>query len=246
MFAPTPTPKSEQAYQADLKRYMDSLKTSTGMSEADFRKLVEADLLQQKLYDDVTKDVPTKAEQIKLRHVLVAVRTPQPTPAPTQTPGPDATAAPTVAPGSTATPTPTATPAPRTEPEALAIANDVKKQLDAGGDWKILAAKYSDDPGSKDQGGELGWYAKGEGLVKEFEEAAFALAVSAISEPVKTQFGYHIIQVEEKDPNRELNAYTVSQKKSEAFQKWLTDIRNAAKINRNFTPDKVPPTPGAG
>jgi hypothetical protein len=72
------------------------------------------------------------------------------------------------------------------------------------------------------------------------------LAVGAISEPVKTQFGYHIIQVEEKDPNRELNAYTLSQKKSEAFQTWLTDVRNAAKIERNWTADKLPPTPGAG
>ena len=244
--APTPTPVTEQAYKDELKRYMDTLKSNTGLTEADWRNLIEADLLQQKLVDDVTKDVPTKAEQVKLRHILIAVRTPQPTPAPTQTPGPDATATPTVAPGSTATPTPTATPAPRTDAEALQIATEVKKKLDAGGDWKALAQEYSDDTGSKAVGGELGWYAKGEGLVKEFEDAAFALAVGAISDPVKTQFGYHIIQVEEKDPNRELNAYTVQQNKSQAYQTWLTDVRNAAKIDRNWTLDKLPPTPSAG
>jgi hypothetical protein len=225
---------------------MDTLKTSAGMTEADWRKLVEADLLQQKLYDDVTKDVPTKGEQVKLRNILIAVRTPQPTPAPTQTQGPDATTAPTVAPGSTATPTPQPTPAPRTEQEALQIATEIKQRLSAGGAFEALAQEFSDDTGSKPEGGELGWYGKGEGFVQEFEDAAFALAVGAISEPVKTQFGYHIIQVEDRDPNRELNAYTVSQKKSEAFQKWLTDIRNAAKIERNWTAEKLPPTPGAG
>ncbi len=233
---PTPTLITEQGYKDEYKRTLDSLKASTDMSEADVRKLVEASLLQQKLYDAVTKDVPTTGEQVKLRHILIAVRTPAPTPAPTETP----------APGATAAPTPEPTLAPRTEQEALQIATDVKKQLDAGGDFKALAIKYSDDPGSKAQGGELGWYAKGEGLVQEFEDAAFKLNVGQISDPVKTQFGYHIIQVEEKDPNRELNAYTISQKKSEAWQKWLTDLRNAAKIDRNWTADKLPPTPSAG
>ncbi len=242
---PTATPVTEQAYKDELKRTLDTLKTSADLTEADVRKLVEASLLQQKLYDEVTKDVPTKGEQVKLRHILIAVRTPEPTPAPTAPPAADATATPTVAPGATATPTPAPTLAPRTEQEALQIATEVKQKLDASGDFKALAVEYSDDPGSKAQGGELGWYAKGEGLVKEFEDAAFSLEVGKISDPVKTQFGYHIIQVEEKDPNRELNAYLVSQKKSEAYQKWLTDLRNAAKIERNWTADKLPPTPGA-
>ncbi len=224
---------------------MDTIKTQTGMSEQDFRRLVEADLLQQKLYDAVTKDVPTTAEQVKLRHILIAVRTPEPPPAPTATPAPGSTATPAPPPGATATPTPAPTLAPRTEAEALAIAQDVKKKLDAGGDFKALAIEFSDDPGSKAQGGELGWYAKGQGLVQEFEDAAFSLPVGQISDPVKTQFGYHIIQVEEKDPNRALDAYTAYQKKSEAFQKWLTDLQAAAKIERNWSADKLPPTPGA-
>lgn len=244
--APTATPFTEQAYNDEFKRYIDTIKASTDMSEADWRKLVEADLLQEKLYEDVTKDVPTTAEQVKLRHILVAVRTPAPTPAPTATLGPDATAVPTAEPGATATPAPEPTPAPRSEQEALQIASEIKQKLDAGGDFKALAIEYSDDAGSKAAGGELGWYAKGEGLVQEFEDAAFALAAGAISEPVQTQFGYHIIQVQERDPNRELNAYTLSQKKSEIFQNWLTEIRNAAKVERNWTADKLPPTPSAG
>lgn len=243
---PTPTLVSEQAYQDELKRYEDSLKASTGMSSADFRNLFETQLLQQKLYEAVTGDVPTTAEQVKLRHILIAIRSPEPTPAPTATPAPGSTATPTVVPGSTATPTPSPTPAPRTDAEALALAKDVQAQLEAGGDWKTLAARYSDDPGSKDQGGELGWYAQGQGLDPQFEAAAFSLPVGKISDPVKTQFGYHIIQVEEKDPHRPLDAYTLAQDKSQAFQNWLTDIRNAAKIQRNWTAADLPPTPSAG
>ncbi len=244
--APTPTLVTQQGYQDELKRYEDSLKATTGMTDADFRNLFEQQLLQQKLYDAVTKDVPTTAEQVKQRHILVAIRTPEPTPAPTATPAPGSTATPTVVPGSTATPAPSPTPAPRTDAEALALAIKVKQQLDAGGDWKKLAAEYSDDPGSKNQGGELGWFAKGQGLDPQFEAAAFSLPVGKISDPVKTQFGYHIIEVEQKDPNHPLDAYTLAQNKSQAYQKWLTDIRNAAKIQRNWTAQDLPPTPSAG
>ena len=56
--APSPTPVSLEAYEKAKKDYMSRLDTATGMSEADFRKIVELDLLRQKLYDDVTKDVP--------------------------------------------------------------------------------------------------------------------------------------------------------------------------------------------
>jgi hypothetical protein len=243
---PTPTLVSEQAYKDEYKRTLDTIKAQTGLTEQDIRSQVEAGLLEQKLYDVVTKDVPTTAEQVKLRHILIAVRTAEPTPAPTATPAPGSTATPTPEPGATATPTPAPTLAPRTDAEALAIAQEVKKKLDAGGDWKTLALQYSDDPGSKTQGGELGWYAKGQGLDTDFENAAFSLPVNKISDPVKTQFGYHIIQVEEKDPNRALDAYTIYQKKQEFFQTWLTNLQNSAKIERNWTAADLPPTPGAG
>ena len=202
------------------------------MNDADFRKLVEANLLQQKLYDDVTKDVPTTGEQVKLRHILVAVRTPAPTPAADGNAGSGCHRRPRPPrQASTATPTPAPTLAPRTEAEALADRADIKKKLDAGEDFKALAIEYSDDAGSKAAGGELGWYAQGRRAWSRSSRTRRSRCRSARSaSPVKTQFGYHIIQVEEKDPNRELNAYIVSQKKSEAFQKWLTDLRNAAKI----------------
>lgn len=244
--APTATPFTEQAFNEEFTRYMDTIKASTDLTEADWRKLVEADLLQEKLFEVVTTDVPTAAEQVKLRHILIAVRTPAPTPVPTATAGPDATAVPTAEPGATATPTPQPTLAPRTEEEALQLATEIRQRLAAGEDFKALAIEYSDDSGSKAAGGELGWFAQGDGLVQEFEDAAFALAVGEISQPVKTQFGYHIIEVLERDPNRELNAYTVSQNRSTAFDNWLTEIRNAAQVERNWTEDTLPPTPSGG
>ncbi len=66
-----------------------------------------------------------------------------------------------------------------------------------GADFADLAKKYSYDKGSADSGGELGLIRRGN-LVKEFEEAAFSLEVGEISKPVKTEYGYHIIQLEEK------------------------------------------------
>ncbi|HEX6496370.1 MAG TPA: peptidyl-prolyl cis-trans isomerase [Acidobacteriaceae bacterium] len=85
----------------------------------------------------------------------------------------------------------------KTDAAAKAKADDVLKQLRAGGNWAALAKKYSEDPGSKDQGGELGFLQHGV-TVPEFDKTAFSLNPGQISEPVKTQFGYHVIQTEEK------------------------------------------------
>lgn len=62
-----------------------------------------------------------------------------------------------------------------------------------------LAKKYSDDPGSKLKGGELGWFGRGR-MVPEFDKAAFDLAIGKVSDPIKTNFGYHLIKVLEKHP----------------------------------------------
>jgi peptidyl-prolyl cis-trans isomerase D len=85
----------------------------------------------------------------------------------------------------------------KTDAAAKAKAEDLLRQLKAGADFTKLAAANSDDPGSKAQGGELGFFTKGR-MVPAFEQAAFALQPGQISPVVKTSFGYHIIQVEEK------------------------------------------------
>lgn len=75
-------------------------------------------------------------------------------------------------------------------------AKKVVEELKAGGDFAQIAAARSQDPGSKDQGGDLGYFRQGE-LVPEFEKVAFELKPGEISAPVKTQFGWHIIKVED-------------------------------------------------
>ena len=77
-------------------------------------------------------------------------------------------------------------------------AKEIKEKLDAGENFSELAQEHSNCP-SKENGGALGLFERGR-MVPEFEEAAFTLAVGEISEPVKTQFGYHIIQVDNKQP----------------------------------------------
>jgi len=73
-------------------------------------------------------------------------------------------------------------------------AKEVAELLEQGGDFVELAAEYSTDASNKDQGGNLGFFERG-AMVEEFEEAAFSLDVGEVSEPVATDFGYHIIEV---------------------------------------------------
>src|SRR6202030_2564274 len=80
-------------------------------------------------------------------------------------------------------------------------AEDVLKQAKKGGKFEDLAKKYSEDPGTKEKGGDLGWITQGQ-TVPEFEKTAFGLDKGQISELVKTQYGFHIIKVLEKETAR--------------------------------------------
>jgi parvulin-like peptidyl-prolyl isomerase len=81
----------------------------------------------------------------------------------------------------------------RSEAEARAIAEQVAREAKAeAGNWSALAAKYTDEPGSKETGGDLGKFGRGQ-MVPAFESAAFALAVGEVSDVVQSPFGYHVI-----------------------------------------------------
>ncbi|ACJ34644.1 Parvulin-like peptidyl-prolyl isomerase (molecular chaperone) [Anoxybacillus flavithermus WK1] len=80
-------------------------------------------------------------------------------------------------------------------------AKDIKAKLEKGEDFAKLAKEYSKDTGSAQNGGDLGWFGPGK-MVEEFEKAAYALNVGEISDPVKTQFGYHIIKVTDKEKKK--------------------------------------------
>jgi len=100
--------------------------------------------------------------------------------------------------------------------------------LKHGTDFGKLARDFSTDTGSGAKGGDLGWFGKG-AMVAEFEKAAFSMKIGEISEPIQSQFGYHIIQVLGHD-NIPLNASQYEEKRKTAFTEWLTKTREAADI----------------
>jgi len=126
--------------------------------------------------------------------------------------------------------------------------DDAKKiaaRLKGGEDFAKVAAEVSKDPGSKAEGGDLGWFAK-DRMVAPFAEAAFKLPVGQVSDPVKTQFGWHVIKVEEKrtkpvpgfDEMKEQVDQYLARK---AQQDMILKLRESAKIER--TGAVAPPPP---
>jgi parvulin-like peptidyl-prolyl isomerase len=116
------------------------------------------------------------------------------------------------------------------EQETLARAISITQELKNGADFATLAEQYSDDPGSAANGGDLGFFGRGM-MVPEFEEAAYALDVGQISEPVRSQFGYHIIEVTAKDQGEP------------DFDQWFQDRKTAAAIERRLTNARLPALP---
>lgn len=127
----------------------------------------------------------------------------------------------------------------KTDAAAKAKAEDLLKQIKNGGNFAELAKKNSDDPGSKDQGGELGWLDRGK-TVPEFDKTAFSLAPGQTSDVIKTQFGYHILQVEDKKTAHERPLAEVKpeivpvleqQKAGAAEQNFASQLASDAKAN---------------
>lgn len=117
-------------------------------------------------------------------------------------------------------------------------AQQVRQQLAAGKDFAELAKESSTDTASKDLGGDLGMVSKGE-MVEEFEKAAFALKIGQISEPVKTEFGYHIIKVSEKNAAQpgtlaenkdEIKEILFNQEMETEYSKWMQEKYDSSKI----------------
>ena len=113
--------------------------------------------------------------------------------------------------------------------EALAKAQEIRKKLADGGDFAALATAESDDTGSQKNGGELNFFHRGQ-MVAPFEQAAFALNVGQISDPVKTPFGYHIIKVEAKKGFEESKPDIERKMRTEQAQKQLEELEKKSNV----------------
>ncbi|GGE21795.1 hypothetical protein GCM10011571_24900 [Marinithermofilum abyssi] len=119
----------------------------------------------------------------------------------------------------------------RSDKEAKKLAEEVKAKLDKGEKFSELAEKYSDDPGSKAQGGEMEGNPKE--WVPEFSKAAKTQPIDKIGEPVKSQFGYHIIQVKErgKEPFDKVKEQIKGQKIQGMYQDFIKKEVKVKKLN---------------
>jgi peptidyl-prolyl cis-trans isomerase C len=118
---------------------------------------------------------------------------------------------------------------------------EAQKELKKGGDFAELAKKYSEDPGSKERGGDLGYFSRGD-MVEAFDKTAFSLNVGQTSDIIQTDFGYHIIRVEEKkaagklsfdEIKDDLKEYLYQQRGAKKFEQYVKDLRAKADIKIN-------------
>jgi len=130
------------------------------------------------------------------------------------------------------------TPSEESMKETELKALDILEEINKGLSFEDAAKKYSEDPGSKDNGGYLGFVPRGT-FVKEFEKAAFTLAINTISKPIKTQFGFHIIEVLERSGERIgvrhilLQTKVVDEDKTKTY-KTTSDFSKEINTKNNF------------
>lgn len=113
-------------------------------------------------------------------------------------------------------------------------------QLKAGKDFASVASDRSQDPGSKARGGDLGWFSRGQ-LVPEFENAVFGMSKGQLSQPVQTQFGFHVIKLVDVSPavpyetaKTQIQQLLTNQKKQELTLGLLEKLRKETKIKKNL------------
>ena len=194
---------------ADVNARMDQIKKDAGgddafkksltdakLTEAEFRTLIVRDqIIYEQLYTKVSAALPTTAEQVRARHILV---------------------------------------------DTEKTATDIMARLKKGEDFAALAQELSIDTQSKDSGGDLGFFPRGV-MDPAFEDAVFKLAVNEVG-MVKTDYGYHVVQVLEKDPNRAVGPEIQQALGDQAINTYMETLRTDAKIERlvTFAPTPTP------
>jgi len=139
----------------------------------------------------------------------------------------------------------------RNEDATRAQAYELYERLKKGGDFTELAKKYSDDPGSKNAGGDLGWQPPGV-FAAEFQQQIDALKPGELSQPFRSQFGWHIAEVEERrtrdvteEARRGRARQSIMQRKdAEEYEAWLRRLREEAYVEYRLGGDKSDSSPG--
>jgi len=155
-----------------------------GLTAESFKAKLHSELLGAAVRDAVTSYIPSRMEQVCVRHILVS-----------------------------------------SENEA----RQILRQIKSNEDFTRLAKQYSKDMGTRETGGDLGFYPRGV-LSPEIDKVAFSLVVGQISDVIRTNFGYHIIQVTQRDLAREITPEMMIALRQEAFMHWLEAERAKAKI----------------
>jgi parvulin-like peptidyl-prolyl isomerase len=196
-----------------------------GLSDAQARDIIRGNLVQEGIYKKVTSDVKIDDKAIKDYYAKNKTQY--------------------------------GTPETRVVRHVLvkdrAVAKRLYNQLKAGGDWNAIAKKYSQDPASKNQGGKM-TATRGQ-LVPEFEEVAFSLAKNQVSIPVKTQYGWHIIQALSKTKKGTTTPFNqvkeairqqlAQDKKNKEMEKWVADMRKDLKDDTAYQVGYKPTTPNS-
>jgi parvulin-like peptidyl-prolyl isomerase len=203
----------KERHGGDKKKFEAELKQQ-GLSPEQARGIIRANLVQEAIFNKVTKDVKVSDQDVKkyydknkaqygtpetrqVRHVLVKEK---------------------------------------------ALADRLYTELKAGGDWKAIAKKYSQDPASKNQGGKM-VATKGQ-LVPEFEQVAFTIGDNGISKPVKTQYGWHVIQALGPIKKSQATPYDqvqeairqqlLQENRNKDMEKWVADMRKDLKDKTTY------------
>ncbi|HXG75369.1 MAG TPA: peptidylprolyl isomerase [Gaiellaceae bacterium] len=221
-------------FDGDRKKLREAL-AEQGMSEDLFRETLRASVLSQKLFDEVTKDVQVTEQDVLAYYTQnqSQYRTPESRDVRhiliAEKKGDEVDYA-----------------------KSKAEADRLYAQLRAGADFAELAKRFSDDPGSKDSGGKL-TIRRGE-TVPEFDRTAFDLARGVVSRPVKTEYGYHLIEalspvrkakVTPLDEVREsIKATLLQQKRTEVMREWVDELtkKYEGKVSyaTGFEPPELP------
>jgi parvulin-like peptidyl-prolyl isomerase len=264
------------SYQKGDRAAFEKALAEAGLTTDDFKQNIREGLLRERVKAVVVKDVTTvPEEQIaayyeanktnyyvepsrQMRHILITPQatgvvttvTTATTPSVSTMGTTAATTSTTAASTSTAVSTATVSSA-VTEADwaaALATAKEVRRKLVAGGDWTVLAKQYSDDFVTKDSGGDLGKVVLGE-KIKDFEDAAFSLGLDETSQPLRTVYGYEIIQVTSvtkggqqtlDEVRGQIESELVSAAQEAALNKWVE--KKKSEVSVIYRKDLRPPT----